>query len=236
MSASLPGQVIFKKVALSEKKMILRETAIDKVQLSVKGSETENLFHLIAVQSDKDEVLLCHHTADSKEIKEAQKAVVNFSFKNERYFFQTDLYFEAGWVVLKTDTDLFLLQRRANARIDIPDEYNAVFILSQYSGKSYFLDCKVKDISAGGLKFKLPSATPSLSVGSSVKGLLRLGNRRSMEFEVEVRFVQKKEHQSTVTQTAGVQFLNIDTAMETRLLSLMMDLQRELFLKFPKRN
>lgn len=232
--ARLQEQVIFKKVAFSEKKMILRDVANEKIQLTIKGSAQEDMFYLIAIQNEKDEVLLCHHTTDSNGITEAQKAVVNFSFKDERYFIQSDLYFESGWVVLKIDEDLFQLQRRANARIDIPESYNAVFILSQHGGKSYFLDCKIRDISAGGIKIELPTGQPELQVGDVLKGSLRLGNRRPMEFDVEARFVQKREQKGLTIQVAGVQLLNVNQTLENRLLMLMMDLQRELFLKYPK--
>ncbi|MGZ3771611.1 MAG: flagellar brake protein [Bdellovibrio sp.] len=235
MAMNSHGQSIFKKVGISEKKMLFRQITEEKVQLTVKGTATDNLFHLIAVQNEKDEVLLCHHTADSKEIKESQSAVINFSFKNERYFFQTELYFESGWIVLKLDTELFNLQRRANARVDLPEAYNGVFFLNQHLDKSYFIDCKIKDISAGGLKIELPSDAPKLKIDDNLKGSLRLGNRRAMEMEVKVRFVQKSELNGKEIQIAGVQFLNVDQTLENRLLSLMMDLQRELYLKFSKK-
>lgn len=228
-----PGEMIFKKVAVSEKKMLFREIASDKVQVAVKGALHEEIFHLIAIQTEKDEALMCHHTADSKGVTTAQKVIVNFSFKTERYFFQTELYFEAGWAILKIDTDLFQLQRRASARIDLPSQYDAKFILSQHGGKAYFLECRVRDISAGGFKMEIPGDKPEVKVGDQVKGTLRLGVRRPIEFTVEVRFAQKTERDGVIKQTAGVQFMGIDHLMESRLLSLIMDLQRELFLKYP---
>lgn len=232
-----PGaQTIFKKVAVSEKKLLFREIADDKLQLSMKGSVDDEVFHLIAVQVDKDETLLCHHTADSKNVTTAQKVVVNFPFKSERYFFQTELSFSVGWAVLKTDVDLFQLQRRANARIDLPAKYEAVFSILNHGNRVYFIESRVRDISAGGLKIEFKGESPELKIGDRIKGALRLGSRRAMEFEVEVRFAQKREQDGEILQTAGLQFLNVSQMLETRLLSLMMDLQRELFLKYPKKD
>lgn len=228
-------QVIFKKVAVSEKKMIFREAANDRTHLSIKGFASDELFHLIAIQDEKDEVLLCHHTADSKEVSKDQKVVVNFVFNNERYFFHSDLSFQLGWAVLRIDGELFQLQRRENARIELPYQYEAAFILTQHCGKSYFIDCRLKDISAGGFKFEMLGEAVELRVGDRIKGSLRLGVRRPMEFEVEVRYAQKREFEGKIYQTAGVQFLNRDQLLENRLLSLMMDLQRELFLKFSEK-
>lgn len=232
MSSSKGAQNIFKKVALSEKKMLFRELAVDKVQIAVKGALLEDIFHLIAVQVEKDEVLLCHHTAESKDLDTAQKVVINFAFKSERYFLQTEMYFESGWVVLKIDGDLFQLQRRANARLEIPDKYDATFILSQHGGVNYFIECLVKDISAGGFRMEYFGDRPLVKNGDVLKGTLRIGPRRPLEFSVEIRFVQRTESEKVSKQVCGVQFLNVTHLIENRLLSLMMDLQREFFLKF----
>lgn len=227
------GELIFKKVALSEKKMLFREIASDRLQVSVKG-EGDDVFHLIAIQTEKDESLMCHHTNDSKafEKPDPQKVVVNFPFKTERYFLQTELSFNSGWAVLKIDGDLFQLQRRANARIDLPEKYDASFTLHKHGGKSYFIQSRIKDISAGGLKVEIPAVEPALQVGQVIHGALRLGVRRVMEFDLEVRFAQAKESGGKGYQIAGLQFKNVDHTLENRLLSLMMDLQRELYVKY----
>lgn len=232
MSSSKAEQTIFKKVALSEKKMLFRELADDKGQIAVKGALLEDIFHLIAVQVEKDEALLCHHTAESKDINTAQKVVINFAFKSERYFLQTEMYFESGWVVIKIDGDLFQLQRRANARLEIPEKYDATFILSQHGGANYFIECRVKDVSAGGFRMEYFGDRPLVQVGDVLKGTLRIGPRRPLEFSVEIRFVQRTEREKVTKQVCGVQFQNVTHLLENRLLSLMMDLQRELFLKF----
>jgi hypothetical protein len=226
------GQNIFKKVPLSEKKFLFREIAHDKLQISCKG-EDENFFNLIAIQTEKDEDLMCHHTANSKEYEKNQSVMVNFQFKNERYFFRTDLSFSTGWAVLKIDCDLFQLQRRANARVDLPSKYDSAFSLHHHNGQKYFLDGRILDVSAGGLKIDLVSDIPAMKIGDKIRGTMRLGIRRAMEFDMEVRFAQRREVNGQGVQTAGLQFLNIDKTMENRLLSLMMDLQREIFLKYP---
>lgn len=232
MVTGQPGELIFKRVAVSERKMIFREMAEDRCQISMKGADHETVFHLIAVQTEKDETLLCHHTEDSKGVTQPQKVLMNFNFKSERYFMQSELAFESGWAVLQIGGDLFQLQRRANARLIIPPQYPAVYILISHEGKKFFVDCKVKDISAGGLKLEAPLTHPEFRAGEVLKGSLRLGNRRPMEFEVEVRFAQKND----TAHVVGVQFLNVDHILENRLLSLMMDLQRELFLKYPNKS
>lgn len=224
-------QSIFKKVATSERKRILREIAAERLQISVRGTNDE-VFHLLAIQTEKDEVLLCHLTDDSREQSHGQKVVVNFTYKSERYFLQTDLSFKSGWAVLRTDLDMFRLQRRANARVDIPGSYEAFFTVVKHNGNISFRETLVRDMSAGGMKLMVPISEPELKSGDILQGVLRLGNRRPMEYSVEVRFVKKADFEGSQVQYAGVKFQQVDTHLENRLLSLMMDLQRELYLKF----
>ncbi|MGE5086232.1 MAG: flagellar brake protein [Bacillota bacterium] len=226
------GQNIFKKVPKSEKKFLFREIAQDKIQISVKGENNET-FNLIAVQTEKDEELLCHHTSNSKQYEKNQSVIVNFQFKMERYFFSTDISFSTGWAVLKIDGELFQLQRRASVRVDIPDKYDALFTLHSHEGQKFFIECKIKDVSAGGLKIEMPTDTPVFKIGDKVHGSMRLGVRRPMDFDLEVRFVLIVEEGGQRRQVAGLQFLKVDRALENRLLSLMMDLHHEIFVKFP---
>lgn len=228
-------QVIFKKVAVSEKRMIVREVADDKVQLSLKGDD-DSIFNLIAVQTERDESLLCHHTANSKQHQRPQKVLVNFTFRSERYFFQSELSFSLGWAVLNLDADLFQLQRRASARIDLPASYAGYFSLHSHAGRNYFVDAKVRDVSAGGIKIEFISSGQNLKTGDLIRGALKLGIRRAIDCELEVRHAMEREVDGNKIIAAGLQFLNVDQNLENRLLSLMMDLQREIFLKYSKKS
>lgn len=220
-------QMIFKKVALSQRKAIFRDLAKQNIQILVKSND--QIFHLIAKQTEKDEVLLCHHTQDSKVIQGHHKVMVQFIYEENRYFIQTELKVESGWIVLDTNQDLFQLQRRANARVDIPEGYLAEFTITSFEAKAYFQTSLLKDISAGGFRAEIQGEFPELKIGDHLKGMLKLGSRRPLELQIEVRFVMKNEKQN---QVLGAQILNIDMGMESRLLMLMMDLQREFYLKY----
>lgn len=226
------GQSIFKKVAVSERKMLLREIAHDKLQLTVKGAGQEDVFHLVAFQTEKDEVLQCRHTTDSKQVTEGQKVTVNFPFRTERYFFQTDLSFDEGVPSLRIAVDLFQLQRRASARIEIPEEIEAEFSIVWREGASMFVKSRVKDISAGGLKIEIPAGSAGFKVNDKIKGVLHIGQRRPLELEAEIRFSRTNGSDPQAAQIVGLQFRNLAYMMEHRLLSLVMDVQREIYLKF----
>jgi hypothetical protein len=233
MNMLMDGQSVFKKVALSEKKALFKRIATEKVQISLRG-EDESIFHLQAVQVERDELLLCHHTQDSKDHEKPQAIVANFIVDEERYFLRSDLTFSQGWAIINLASDLFLLQRRANARIDIPPKFPAFFNITTIEGRSVFIDATIVDMSAGGLKLEWMGDLPALTPMAKMKGLLKLGSRRPWELTVEVRHHVKKSVNGISYQTAGVKFYEVDHLTENRLLSLMMDLQRELYLKFNK--
>ena len=225
------GQVTFKKVSPPNKKMLLREIAGDHLSLMVKGAGDEP-YELTAVQVQDDESMICHHSAHSKVPIKNEPVTVNFAFKNERYFFKSELRLEGGRFILTLKDDLYRLQRRLHARIILPRGYDGAFILHQHEGKKLFLDSFVKDISAGGLRIEIPEGKIALKTGEKIKGSLRLGTRRPMDFDLEVRYAKKRDDQGRTYLFAGLQFLNIDKIMENRLLGLVQDLQREIFLNF----
>ncbi|MEN0060383.1 MAG: PilZ domain-containing protein, partial [Bdellovibrio sp.] len=218
-------QVIFKKVAVSERKTLFREMAEARKQISLK-TEEDIIFHLIAIQTEKDEVLLCHHTADSQQITTPQKVMANFSFENERYFFQSELTFQSGWAVLNIDLDIFQLQRRSSARIDLPEEYHAVFHMDQYNQNTFTLEANIVDISAGGVKVRFQAGMPEFKIGDLLRGSLHLGERRPFEISVEVRHATKLEVAGRIVQVVGLQFTGVNQMLENRLLIVMMEWQR----------
>lgn len=226
------GQSAFKNIAISDRKELFQNLAAEQGQLLLRSSKGES-FHVKAVALN-DDMLECQPTDDVQAKIESQDVVVNLDFDNQRYFLKTYVRSENGKLVINTNVDVYQLQRRANVRIPIPEEFDALFTLHAHGGKKYFKDCSVKDVSAGGVRIEFTGEKPDLKIGDIVTGTLRLGARRAMEFDLEVRFVQKRDHDNGTTYTAGTKFMEVDKVLETRMLQLITDLQRELFLKSAK--
>ncbi len=224
------GQNVFKNIAASERKEVFAGVVGSGIQLLVRIHGAES-FHVVPREVNLDQELFCHFADDAGGISGVLPAVVNFDFDHERYFFKTHVKIVADGLWLNANVELFQLQRRANVRIPIPKNFDANFSLHGHGGKKYFKDCTVKDVSAGGVRIEFTGERPDLQIGDSVRGTLRLGTRRAMEFDLEVRFVQRKEVDGQIYYTAGTRFQNMDKLLETRLLTLMTDLQRELFVK-----
>lgn len=224
-----PEATIFKKVAVSEKKNLFREIISEQSQLLIKSSSQDILFHLLPVQIEGDEILLCQKTADSQNIQSESSVIVSFNLESERYYFNTDLVVKSGWIVLSIQGELYQLHRRAHARLIIPDSYDAAFVLTQIHDQRQAIFCTVKDISAGGLKIQFGGELPLPKIGDRIKGMLRLRKTRPLDLEAEVRFVHKAAGGNEITQTVGIQFMNLDRIAETRLLSMIIDLQWDLY-------
>ncbi|QDK38504.1 flagellar brake protein [Bdellovibrio sp. NC01] len=226
------GQSAFKNIAISDRKELFQNLVAEQGQLLLRGAGGES-FHVKAIGID-DEMLECQPTDDVQVKIQTQDVVVNLDFDNQRYFLKTYVRSENNKLYINTNVEVYQLQRRANVRVPIPEEFDALFTLHGHGGKKYFKDCTVKDVSAGGVRIEFSGEKPDLKIGDVVKGSLRLGARRAMEFDLEVRFVQKREHDNGTTYTAGTRFMEVDKVMETRMLQLMTDLQRELFIKSAK--
>ena len=221
---------IFKKVAVSGKKQVLREAAAQECMLSIK-SEEDVIVQTPMIWMDQDYSLFCRALSLEDLIRMNGRVTCNFTHENERYFFQTDLEMEGDEVRLNcAEVDLYQLQRRKNTRLFFPENYDAGFNITEYKGKSYFIFAKIKDISAGGCKVIIPKQDPAFVVGSQFSGFLRVGHRKPLPLVAEVRHVLEETKDNA--QVFGVQFVEINSVIENRLLSMMVDIQRELYVRF----
>jgi alginate biosynthesis protein Alg44 len=227
MKPIVTTQDVFKKVHLSEKKSLFRKMSDGSGQIFLK-SEDDRFGQVTAVRVQNDEKLYCKLDSGAFNAKLNLEVVGNFMWEDEKYFFRTQMNFEAEQVVLRVDIDLFQLQRRKNARLDVPAAYDAVSQILSMNGDPCHFDTKLQDMSAGGCKVFFPLSAPAFKIGDKLSMNLQLGKRRAFQVTCDVRFAIKAGD----GQVLGLQFLDRDHYSENRLLVLMMDLQREFYLKF----
>ena len=220
-------QDFFKRVPLSERKILFHKLEQQKLPLVVKG-EFEDLILLVAFRLDENSSLYCATELETSPLQEGQSVVVNFSLEEERYFFLTVVGFESKIPFLKIDVDLFQLQRRQNMRFDIPDEYKAFANIIEFVERTVFIESRILDISAGGCRVAIEKLDPLFKMEDKLMIVLHLGHRRPLTFQVDVRFARVDGDR----QILGLQYLGRDSIMENKLLSMMTDFQRELYLKY----
>ena len=234
---------IFKKVHLSEKKRILKLIAEESGLVLLKFEKID-VKKLRARELIDEKYLECEVNEEERFIlPQAESVVVNLSYEEDRFFMSGMATSDGHRVVLDIQSELYYLQRRKSMRMEIPGKYKAKANIVQSNGKIIPVDFKILDISSGGCKMSFPALEPSLKVNTKFKIILYLGNRTSIDVDVQVRHSReiKPEEMSenyiasyTPSQVMGVQFLVKDSVFEAKMLNLFMDVQREIFLKFKK--
>ncbi len=132
-----------------------------------------------------------------------------------------------GSVVIDfSKSELLRLQRRDSFRIVIPLSISLNFYLNSKLKPEYALP--VADVSLGGAAVRMnPEQISQYWVGSSFKGSLVIAGRDPIELEGAIRHHFPKE-QGQPTQKVGVQFLNLSIEQQRELLSLTLQLHREM--------
>lgn len=222
------SQDVFKKVHLSERKSIFRKMADAQAEILIKTETDQQYSQIKAVRVENDENLYCRLSVGSLTIKPNTEIVGNFSWDEEKYFLRTTMTGIGSEIMIKINIDIFQLQRRKNARLDVPDKFQALVQILALNKDPCHFEAQLKDMSAGGCKIVLPRAEPVLKMNDQLAMNFSLGKRRPLALNCEIRYAASDGK----NQTLGLQFLSGGDYNENRLLVLMMDLQREFYLKF----
>lgn len=226
---------VFKKVHLSDKKKIFRKTIEDRVVFLIK-TETMDVQQVLPVDILDDKIIECDFIKDREfDFKNSEMAIISVNAKEDKYFFYGLMTFNGKKIYLDIQGDLFYLQRRRSARLDLPENYTRKCRIIEYKGRLLPFECEVVDISSGGCRISLPSLEPVIKAGTILKLRITLGHRNAFETKGEVRHAKPIKDYSDLPQVMGIQFLNIDPNFESKMLNLYMDVQREIFLKYLKK-
>lgn len=133
----------------------------------------------------------------------------------------------AGSIVIDfSKSELLRLQRRDSFRIVVPPTITLEFFLNSKLKPEYAI--RVADVSLGGAALRMNAEQISQYwVGSSIKGSLVMHGREPIELEGAIRHHFPKEH-GQPTQKVGVQFLNLSIEQQREMLSLTLQLHREM--------
>lgn len=226
-------QGMFRKIHNSDRKRMLQSMGQHRVPLSVKTDDDE-IFDVLTTGLESDQLLRCQLILGSKMPMSDQSVVVNFTFGYERYFFQGFLVVRGEQILVDASGDFYILQRRKAARMIMPPDYPCGFNIIRHQDKAVFYEMKVVDFSSGGLKAYYPYADPGFFTNEKVGGVLHLGKRRPINIECLLRHVQKRTSGPKPGQVIGVQFDNMNRIMELKLLTIFMDVSREVFINYSK--
>ena len=224
---------IFKKVPVSEKKIILQGLEEKKLPMLMKGSRDE-IYQMTVefVVDEKSLVLSCK--ADPKPPQKNDEVFVNFEYKEDRFFFRGFLRPDSvdGYII-SIDESIYSLQRRKTARVEFPEGYPALFHVNNINDGKASLEAQILDYSSGGIRIKIAKEGFVPSVDDVYRGSLYLGKRAPFEVQVVVRHLRPPEDKTGMI--VGCQFHPLDRVLESKLMTIYMDIQRELFTKQTKK-
>lgn len=234
---SMNERHIFKKLGTSEKRNILKSLISRRIEMIAKG-ESESIFYFTGkyMFEEKEEIqieieLLMH----SDQIEKSEIIIVNFNHLNDRYFFHTKVLKTNTDIKLQSIKDVFVLQRRKSLRLEIPEEYTGIINISSFKSRNVFYETRVLDFGSGGCRLLYNKAEPFFKSDETFRGFLKISHKKPFEIDCRVRHVFSKDDSVTLPQTFGVEFINLTSIDENRLLAIFMDLQRDLFIKFGNR-
>ena len=220
---------IFRKVPLSEKRVIFKEGSFNKMPFYAKG-DSDDLVILILDEYVDGKVLTFNYAPKSPRILSNQNIVLNFSYGEDRYFLHALAEVYDNRVHVSAVADVYILQRRKTPRLEIPDVYPSGLNIISYNKKAVMYECRLLDFSSGGCRVQYAGHLPLFKTGDIVKGVVHLNHRKPIELDCEI-----KHHaidKAAGLQVFGIQFKLPTTILENKMLVVFMDLQRELFIKW----
>lgn len=230
---SFQKEEAFKKVPVSEKKALCRQIINERAVVLAMGVG-DNLYRLMPESLEEDDqYLVCTLSANSEPEDFLQEVIINITIGENRYFMMSYMSHDGRIAKVDMHREMYVLQRRRNIRLMLPDEYPATLALLFYNDREVLIDGRIIDFSSGGCRVQIKTAKIEIYVGDRFKGTLSLGSRRSFSIQGQVRHTTTDVVDNKIMQTFGIQFGPMDKAMETKLITIFMDLQREVFMANP---
>lgn len=220
---------LFRRLTKAEMTRLLKEAHSSTRTVLVKF-ESSPVFKLKANPVAWGANVSCTKIKALDERFKGKEATCNFILDGEIYFFKAKPVFENKNVHLNLVSDLFHLFRRRNRRLQIPDNFKAQLTTKRINGKLVFLRAPLKDITHLGCKVVLNSEVPKIQSGDVIEGALRIGTRHPLEIKGIVRHKKeiKKDH---FDQVFGLEFSETEGSDQNRLMTLILELERELFIR-----
>lgn len=221
-----PGENPFEKVkSASEAKAIYRRLPAEAEEFFCKGEEI--LFGFRPDSFDEKTGLAGHVLNYDKAELLSESVVVNFMVGPDRYYCVSQFTVdptnpERG--SLKFTEVLYRLERRSHYRVSIPTEMQRDCNFINQEGKSIFVASVILDVSQGGARLQaLKGKIKDIKEGVRVRCVMHIRGKWKFELVGQIRHVIPGQ----LTDVFGLQFQGVDENTNRKLLSMMLELQRE---------
>lgn len=230
MSAILPASDIFTRISdSSEKNRLFEDLAMSRSELHGKKPEpSADVFVLMAFNYNGSK-LNCKLIGATTPLPPSGELIATFFVGGEKYFIQTEFQASGDQVSLATSNHLFHLQRREDYRIRIPSSYKALLEIVSINSQTKKHSIPMTDLSGGGCRIQIDPKLIPLKVHDVLKGHLFLPDRDPISIIGSIRHT-RMENQGRGPMTCGIQFTGLTEPLKNRIVAVVMDLYRELFI------
>jgi c-di-GMP-binding flagellar brake protein YcgR len=226
----MPSADIFTKISdVSEKNRLFRDLAAARGEIHAKRPEPSADVLILMGFDFGDQTLSCKITGATHPLHSDGDLVLTFFIGGEKYFFMGHYRVVGENILLKTTEPLFHLQRRNDYRIRIPASYKTLFEVVAINGNTKKMSIPVTDLSGGGCRLVINTQTLKLNVGDELRGHLFLPDREPIQLTGSIRH-KKEEVHSKNNIAYGIQFVGLSEMVKNRIIAVVMDLYRELFI------
>jgi len=230
MNQPLPSADIFTRISdTSERTRLFEDLAASRSELHAKKPDpTGDVFVLMAYDFS-NEKLSCKLIGATNPLPPKGNLIATFFVGGEKYFIQTDFSAIADQVTLSlTGNHLFHLQRREDYRIRIPSSYKALLELVSINSQTKKHSIPMMDLSGGGCRIQVDPKQLPFKVHDTLKGHLFLPDREPILVNCSIRHIRTENH-GKGPMICGIQFVGLTEPVKNRIIAVVMDLYRELF-------
>lgn len=207
----------------AEAKLIYSRLPGEAQDFYCKGESALFSFRPLTYDSDNGlEGYIVRFDGETEVLKE--NVIINFSVGSDRYYTVSDFIPDGLKGLLKMNETLFRLERRTHYRVTLPQTLERSCNLINHDGRSIFISAVVLDISQGGARLQiLEGKIKDFGDGAQVRCALHIKSKWQLELLAQVRHVNN----SGKTAVFGLQWLDVSESDNRKLLSMMLELQRE---------
>lgn len=231
MSQALPNPDIFTRISdISERNRLFQDLAATRGELHAKKPDPSSDVFVLMASEISNNKLSCKLIGASVPLPPQGSLIATFFVGGEKYFIQAEFQAGADRLVLNLDgNELFHLQRREDYRIRIPSNYNALLELVSINGQTSKHSIPMMDLSGGGCRIQVDPKSLAFKVHDTLKGHLFLPDRDPISIVGSIRHIRIENH-GRGPMICGIQFIGLTEPLKNRIIAVVMDLYRELFI------
>lgn len=217
------GKEPFEKIRSNiDKRRVLGLLMKEKTEIVCKG-DGEALFGFAVEDYNEREGLLGRLINISGEPPQKGEAIIaNFAVAEEKYFMQSEYDTRAGVHILRPPEAIYLLQRRAHSRVNLPEGTERGVNIIKHNGKVSFIRAELLDVSAGGCRILCAGIGPRFAAGDTLTAVMHIKDKWRFEVEGQIRHCIPGD----ANLIFGVQFINLNNTISQKIMMMMLELQR----------